>query len=146
MVNSLRSSHRRSSFRADRVAWFVVWLTALVCSTALSLTAARPKARRLHLLWHPEVYKVVAENMDFRVLNAILQPGQEDKFHSHPADQVSLCQTDCKLRLTSLDGSGIDISQKRGEAAVRMGKPIAAHMVKNIGDKACVIWIVESQN
>ena len=52
----------------------------------------------------PDVYKVLAENDQFRVLEATWQPGQEDNYHSHPADRVSLYRTDCTLRLTSIDG------------------------------------------
>jgi hypothetical protein len=121
-------------------------LSALMYSMALSLTSAPAENAPPAPVASPEVYTVVAENMDWRVIKAALQPGQEDKFHSHPADQVSLYQTDCKLQLTSLDGTSIVVSQKQGEAAVRMGKPIVAHKVKNIGEKVCVIWIVESKD
>ena len=119
-----------------------IGLTALIFH-ALSSTSAQAENAPPAPVASPEVYKVVAENMDWSVIKATLQPGQEDKFHSHPADQVSLYQTDCKLRLTSLDGTSIVVSQKQGEAAVRMAKPIVAHKVKNIGEKVCIIWIVE---
>jgi hypothetical protein len=123
-----------------------IGLTALMYFMALSFTSALAENAPPAPVASPEVYKVVAENMDFQVIKATLQPGQEDKLHSHPADQVTLYQTDCKLHLTNLDGTSIVISQKHGEAAVRMGKPILAHKVKNIGEKVCVIWIVESKN
>jgi quercetin dioxygenase-like cupin family protein len=121
-------------------------LTALMYFMASTLTAALTENAPSAPVASPEVYKVIAENMDFRIIKATLQPGQEDKSHSHPADQVSLYQTDCKLRLTNLDGTSIVISQKPGEAAVRMGKPIVSHKVKNIGENVCAIWIVESGN
>ena len=98
-----------------------IGLTALIFH-ALSSTSAQAENAPPAPVASPEVYKVVAENMDWSVIKATLQPGQEDKFHSHPADQVSLYQTDCKLRLTSLDGTSIVVSQKQGEAAVRIGQ------------------------
>ena len=73
--------------------------------------------------------------MEFRVIKGTWQPGQEDKFHSHPGDQVTLYHTDCKVRLTNLDGSSFVVTQKQGEAAVRMGMGAVAHKVKNIGEK-----------
>ena len=121
-------------------------LIALMYSTALIFTSALAENAPPAPIASPEVYKVVAENMEWRVIKAAWQPGQEDKFHSHPADQVSLYQTDCKLRLTDLDGTTIVVSQMHGEAAERIDKPVEAHRVKNIGEEVCVVWIVELQN
>ena len=91
----------------------------------------------------PDVYKILDENDQWRVIEATWQPGQEDNFHNHPADRVSLAQTDCKLRLTKPDGSYKDVNPKAGKAKARTGKPVKAHKAKNIGDKVCVIQIVE---
>jgi hypothetical protein len=98
-------------------------VTALIYTIALSFTSALAENAPPAPVASPEVYKIVAETMEWRVLKATWQPGQEDKLHSHPANQVSLYQTDCKLRLTNLDGSSTVISQKHGEAAVRIDKP-----------------------
>lgn len=91
----------------------------------------------------PEVYKVLAENKQWRVLQATWQPGQEDNFHSHPGDRVSMFQTDCKLRLTKANGKYKDVNPKAGKAKARTGKPVKSHKAKNIGDKVCVINIIE---
>jgi hypothetical protein len=91
----------------------------------------------------PDVYKIRGENDQWRVMEATWQPGQEDNFHYHPADRVSIIQTDCNLRLTKPDGTFIDKSPKAGKATVRTGKPTASHKAKNIGDKVCTIIIVE---
>jgi quercetin dioxygenase-like cupin family protein len=123
-----------------------IGLIALVYSTALSFTSALAESAPPAPVASPEVYKVLAETMEFRIIKGTWQPGQEDKFHSHPADQVTLYHTDCKLRLTNRDGTSLVVSQKQGEAAVRMGRPIVAHKVKNIGKKVCVVWIVELNN
>ncbi|MDH3762503.1 MAG: hypothetical protein OEU50_16090 [Gammaproteobacteria bacterium] len=91
----------------------------------------------------PEVYKVLAENDQFRVIEAIWQPGQEDYFHSHTPDRVSLYQTDCTLRLTNADGSSRVGKPKAGTAKARTGKPVKSHKAKNLGDQVCIIRIVE---
>ena len=91
----------------------------------------------------PDVYKVLTENDQWRVIEATWQPGQEDNFHFHPADRVSLYQTDSKLRLTKPDGTYKDASPKAGIAKARTGKPVKSHKAKNIGDTVCVIRIVE---
>ena len=85
----------------------------------------------------------MAENNQFRVIKATWQPGQEDKFHSHPADRAEVFQTDCKLRITKPDGTSRIVSPKAGMARMRTGEPVAAHKAKNIGDKICIIWIVD---
>ena len=91
----------------------------------------------------PDVYKILAENDQWRVIEATWQPGQEDNLHYHIADRVSLYPTDCHLRLTSAEGRYIDFTAKAGTAAARTGKPMKALKAKNIGDAVCVIRIVE---
>ena len=91
----------------------------------------------------PEGYKVLDENDQWRVIRATWQPGQEDTFHSHPGDRVSLFETDCTLRLTNPDGTYRDAKPKSGGAKARTGKPVQSHRAKNIGDKVCIITIVE---
>jgi len=91
----------------------------------------------------PDIYKVLAENAQFRVIEATWQPGQEDNFHSHPADRVSLYQTNCKLQLTNSDGTNRVGNPKAGTAKARTGKPVKSHKAKNIGDGICIIRIVE---
>ena len=91
----------------------------------------------------PDIYKILAENDQFRVIEATWQPGQEDDYHSHPADRVSLYQTDCTLRLTNFDGSTRIGKPKAGTAKARTGKPVKSHKAKNIGDLVCIVRIVE---
>lgn len=91
----------------------------------------------------PQVYKVIAENKEWRVLQGTWQPGQEDNFHSHTADRVSIFPMDCDLRLTKPDGTFKDVHPRAGKAKVRTGKPVAAHKAKNIGNKTCRLLIVE---
>ena len=91
----------------------------------------------------PEVYKVLAENDQFRVMEATWQPGQEDTLHSHPADRVVLYQNDCELQITNGDGSQRIGKPAAGKVRVITGKPVASHKAKNIGANVCVIRFVE---
>ena len=91
----------------------------------------------------PEVYKVLAENDQFRVMEATWQPGQEDAFHSHAADRVVLYQNDCELQVTNGDGSQRIGKPVAGKVRVISGKPVASHKAKNIGANVCVIRFVE---
>lgn len=112
---------------------------SLILTTTSTVAGDVPSAN----MAAPEVYKVIAENTQWRVLEATWQPGQEDNYHYHPADRVSLFQTDCKLRLSKPDGTFKDVKPKAGAAKARTGKPVTSHKAKNIGDKVCVIRIVE---
>lgn len=93
----------------------------------------------------PDVYKLITENAQFRFIRATWQPGQEDDYHSHTADRVSIFETDCKLRLTARDGKSKVVNPKAGKAKARTGEPVKAHKAKNLGDKICVITIVEKK-
>ena len=91
----------------------------------------------------PDVYKILDENDQWRVIEATWQPGQEDNLHYHTSDRVSLYPTDCHLRLTSPEGRYIDFTAKAGTANARTGKPVKALRARNIGNTVCVIRIVE---
>jgi hypothetical protein len=125
----------------NRLSFFIVSLLAitLVLGVGLSFAENAPPGPEVS----PEVYKIRAENDQWRVMEATWQPGQEDKFHYHPGDRVSIFQTDCKLRLTKPDGTYKDVAPKAGKAKARTGLPVASHKAKNIGDKVCTIIIVE---
>lgn len=114
---------------------------------ACALSFAAPASMAVENLSGPEaspnVYKILAENDQWRVIEATWQPGQEDNFHYHPADRVSIYRTDCKLRLTNADGSYKDVSPRAGTAKARTGKPVESHRAKNIGDRVCMIQIIE---
>ena len=120
-----------------RIASAVLGMSAMITSSIAADNA--PTAN----MASPGIYEVLAENDQFRVIEATWQPGQEDNFHSHPADRVSLYRTDCKLQLTSTDGSSRIAEPKAGTAKARTGKPVKSHKAKNIGDQVCVIRIVE---
>ena len=118
-----------------------------VAALSLSILAITPKALAGDAPWagkgSPEVYKVLAENDQMVITEAIWAPGQEDKPHSHYDDRASIYLTDCSLRIFKSDGTHRDASPKAGKAKVRTGKPVSSHYAKNMGDKVCKILFVE---
>lgn len=88
----------------------------------------------------PDIYKVLAQNEQFKVIAVTWQPGQKDVLHSHPASAVYYL-TDCSIRVHQPDGSYRDFQPPAGYAVVQA--PIAAHMLENIGATECRIVMFE---
>jgi hypothetical protein len=55
----------------------------------------------------PNVYKVIFEDQNFRVIAATWVAGATDKPHSHPVPSIAYELTDCTLEITSADGKTI---------------------------------------
>jgi len=91
----------------------------------------------------PGVYKVVAENDEFRVLMATWQPGQKDAQHSHPSN-VAYRLTDCKNKIVKADGTVARTGEVKAGSVI-LQKPVASHSFQNISDKVCQTLIVEKK-
>ena len=89
----------------------------------------------------PDVYKVIAENDQFRVVLQTWKPGQQDNLHSHPANAVYWL-TDCNRKIFKADGSVAKEGEVKAGSAV-LQKPVVAHTFKNISDKECQAVMVE---
>ncbi len=88
----------------------------------------------------PEVYKVIAENDGFRLIQATWKPGQRDAMHSHPAN-LHYWLTPCTIRWHMPDGSTRDNNPAAGQAG--SGQPVIAHSVENISKSDCTILMIE---
>ncbi len=88
----------------------------------------------------PDIYKVLAQNEQFKVITVTWKPGQKDVLHSHPASAVYYL-TDCSLRIHLPDGSTRDGQPKAGMALVQ--QPIAAHVLENTGSADCRLVMFE---
>ena len=91
----------------------------------------------------PNVYSLIAENENFRVIVATWQPGQQDAFHSHPAN-AAYRLTDCKNRILKGDGSIAREGDVKAGSVV-LQDPVAGHSFKNMSDQVCQTLIVESK-
>ena len=90
----------------------------------------------------PEVYKALAENEQYRIVEGTWKPGQRDAFHSHPA-MLYYWVTPCSLRAYLPDGATRDFSVAAGQSGSQA--PIASHAVENVSALECKIVMFESK-
>jgi hypothetical protein len=91
----------------------------------------------------PDVYKVILEDTNYRVIEAIHKKGVRDKAHGHPVTFVVVNLTDCKTRLYGADGKSVDRVSKAGE--VQVNPAIPSHSAENFGDADCKQIFVEKK-
>lgn len=89
----------------------------------------------------PDVYKLIAENEQYRVIAATWKPGQRDTWHSHGAPVAVYNLTDCTARIHTPDGKSIDVNPKAGQASVRAQAP--SHSFENVGKSECKLILFE---
>ncbi len=91
----------------------------------------------------PGVYKIIFEDANFRVIEAVRKAGVKDKPHSHPVPSVIYNVTDCPSKLYNPDGKVVENNTKAGTAgAVPV---IASHQAENIGTTDCKQIFVEKK-
>lgn len=88
----------------------------------------------------PDVYKLLNENDQFRIILQTLKPGQRDAWHSHSA-MAAYRLTDCTGRMHTPDGKYSDSVIKSGAALFRPA--VQSHSFENIGKTDCDAVIVE---
>ena len=88
----------------------------------------------------PDVYKLLAENDQFRIILQISKPGHRDEWHSHSA-LAGYRLTDCSARVYTPDGKYVDSVRKRGETFLLPA--VGSHSFENTGKTNCEAVIVE---
>jgi mannose-6-phosphate isomerase-like protein (cupin superfamily) len=111
---------------------------ALVALGAIG--TASPQGVPRSFVASPDVYKVIAQDDKYLVIEVTWKPGQRDQFHSHPAAAVYRL-TDCNTRSYRPDGTFQENVRKAGQSAVQA--PIVSHSVENIGNSDCKIIMFE---
>jgi hypothetical protein len=89
----------------------------------------------------PDVYKVIFEDQNFRVIAATRKKGVHDKVHGHPVPSVVYNVTDCSTKLYAADGKTSINNSKAGTA--NAAPVIASHSAENIGSADCQQVFVE---
>ena len=118
----------------------------LLCATLLltgPCLAANSSPQEIDALTaSPENFTLLLENEHVRVLEYVLLPGEQDKWHTHPP-KVSYVLSGGKLEVHLEDGTLILADEKAGAAdwAGVRGK----HYVKNIGNTSVRILLVEDK-
>ena len=91
----------------------------------------------------PDIYKVIAENDQYRVMEVTWKPGQIDKLHSHPSSAVYYV-TDCKLKSsTPYPIPALNAQSERTAGSAAVNPPIPAHDVQNVGTADCRLIMFE---
>ena len=89
----------------------------------------------------PDVYKLLGENDQFRIVLATWKPGQRDAWHSHLGPAAIYRLADCKWRIHTPDGKVQERSGKRGD--VSFNPVVPSHSFENVGTSECETVIVE---
>lgn len=89
----------------------------------------------------PDVYKLLAENDQFRVILQTSKPGQRDEWHSHLAAAVYRV-SDCTARI-HLPGGTTRPERVRKSGTATLQRAVASHSFENTGKTDCVAVIVE---
>lgn len=107
-----------------------------------SLTCAQtPIAPRAHIA-APDIYKVLAEGHQQRVIEATLKPGQESPAVSHPQGTVVYYVTDCSLKGTS---NSVEWHSYPGAGSARIIAATSSQTRMNIGKSDCKIVFIERE-
>lgn len=88
----------------------------------------------------PELNRVLLENEHVRVVEYRIEPGQTDRWHTHPA-KVSYVVSPGRLRITTEQGQSFEVDEDEGSA--RWLGPVGIHRGTNIGDTPVRIVYVE---
>jgi hypothetical protein len=91
----------------------------------------------------PDVYKVIFEDANFRVIEANRKKGVHDKVHGHPAPSIVYSVTDCKTKQYAADGKTMERESKAG--TVTAVPVIASHSAENTGAADCKQIFVEKK-
>ncbi len=116
-----------------------VSLVIALCTGTASLTAAAQQNPRSFVA-SPDIYRILAQNEQFKIISVVWKPGQKDVLHSHPANGVYYL-TDCSLRMHAPDGTIREAQPKAGFAVVQSAIP--GHVLENIGTSDCRLVMFE---
>lgn len=88
----------------------------------------------------PNLYTVLLENEQVRVVEYLLKPGQRDEWHTHPP-KVSYVVEGGTLRITLKDGKSFIAEEKAGAASWM--ETLGLHFAENVGKTPVKIVLVE---
>lgn len=88
----------------------------------------------------PQMYRVIFENNQFRVIDYHLPPGRTEPMHSHPNGVLVYAFSDAKMRATSVEGKSSESVSRAGDVVWR--DPVT-HRGENIGTTEAHSLLVE---
>ena len=115
---------------------------ALISAAMVTASAAVAQNAPPTFQADPDVYKVIFEDQNFRVITGTWKKGAAaDRPHSHQLPFVIYAVNDCTLRLRDPDGTTREAHPKAGTAIA--GPITASHTAENIGAGDCSVVFVE---
>lgn len=117
---------------------FAATLMVAMASTGAVGQSAEPTFKA-----DPDVYKVIFEDANFRVIEVNRKKGVHDKAHGHPVPSIVYSLTDCKTKQYAADGKTTEGETKAGSA--RAVPVTASHSAENIGSTDCKQIFVEKK-
>jgi hypothetical protein len=91
----------------------------------------------------PSVYKIIFEDQNFRVIDAIRKKGVHDKLHSRPVPSIVYNVTDCATQQYGADGKPQGAANVVKGGTARAAPIVAAHSAENVGENDCHQIFVE---
>ena len=91
----------------------------------------------------PDVYKVILDNEDVKVLEVTFAPGQGDNMHEHGVITYNVVKGG-KLQSTLPDGTVNEMNIPEG--FIGHGNTLVKHQMKNIGEDTVKVIMVEHKN
>lgn len=119
----------------------MIRISAAIALASLGVTVAFAQSAPPTYQGDPDVYKVIFEDQNFRVIATNRKKGVHDKVHGHPVPAVVYHITDCTTKLYSADGKTTENISKAGTASAV--PVITSHSAENIGPSDCQQIFVE---
>jgi hypothetical protein len=118
-----------------------VVLSAIGLCVAMTYSVAIAQSAPATYQGDRNVYKVIFEDQNFRVIEGFRKAGVHDKAHSHPLPYVVYNVTDCTTKLHTPDGKTTERTSKAGTAGP--GPLAESHTAENVGPTDCRQIFVE---
>jgi hypothetical protein len=133
-----RIIHARKEDTMNRLPTFILSAAALALTASFAALAqtAPPTYQG-----DPDVYKVIFEDQNFRVIATTRKKGVHDKEHGHPLPSIVYNITDCTTKTYTPDGKTSEVTRKAGSASAV--PVIPSHSAENIGPADCQQIFVE---
>jgi quercetin dioxygenase-like cupin family protein len=119
-----------------------VLLAAIVAGGLLAVAGARVAPAQDPAVVNAKFVQVKVDNSRVRVLESVLQPGDKEQLHSHPAYIVYVVAGG-KQRNHTADGKVTESELKTGDVLYR--EPLT-HWTENIGTTPIHVILVELKN
>lgn len=117
-------------------------LLSLSALTLFLLSGASPLPAQDPAKVNSDTITVKVDNDQVRVLDAVIEPGEKENLHSHPASVVYVVSGG-KLRVHNADGTVVDTILASDDAFYR--GPVT-HWAENVGDTTLHVIVVELKN